>query len=129
MDGSKNIRIEFLEPHQMRYRTVGDYFETDTEIVFQIVKQNDPRKNLLIALHEYIEYTLCTDRDITEQEIMEFDLQWEKNHPTGLDDGIEPGDDPKAPYRNEHRIAENFERQLAEYLGIIWKEYEDNLIY
>ena len=133
MTGNKRIIIDFVESQEQRYPTCGDYFEHEDHYHFKITKQNDPRKNLLILFHEMIEYTLCTDRDITEQEITDFDIAWNKKAEE-VDDWVsagiadEPGNQPGCPYYNEHRIAENFERQLAEYLGIDWFEYDRNLI-
>jgi hypothetical protein len=125
MTGTKPIRIEFLDKEQMRYATCGDYFEEKDRFVIQVCKQGDPKANLLIALHEFIEYALVTDRDIKEEDIMAFDLEWNKKFPYVK--ASEPGDEPGCPYRNQHRIAENFERQLATYLGVDWDLYEQNL--
>ena len=128
MKGDKNIRVEFIESKDQRYQTCGNYWETDTEIVFQISKQDKPQKNLLILLHEFVEFAICTDRGISEQSITDFDLQWEKDNPTGIDDGFEPGNSSEAPYYQEHHIAEAFERMFAGFMNIDWEDYNKNLI-
>ena len=128
MKGDKDIKVEFIDSIEQRYNTCVDYFETDTEVIFRISKQNDPRKNLLIMFHEMVEYALCTDRGITEEAITEFDLLWEKENPTGIADGLEPGYASGCPYAKEHLEAELIERRMAALLGIDWKEYEENLI-
>lgn len=130
MTGNKDINIKFIDSKDQRYSTCGDYWETSDSYEFRITKQDNPKKNLLILLHEMIEYALCTDRGITEQEIMDFDLAWNGDQKDGLlrDQSDEPGNHYMAPYRNEHRIAENYERQLASHLNIDWAEYDRNLI-
>ena len=48
---------------------------------------------------------------------MAFDLA----HP---DDG-EPGAHPDAPYKMQHRLAEEIERDMAGLFGVGWEAYED----
>ena len=133
MRGDKKIIIEFIPGEQQRYPTAGDYYDTPEAVIFKITKQDIPEKNLLILIHEMVEYALCTRRGISEHDITEFDIEWNKKAEASKDwyaDGIadEPGNEPSAPYVKEHRIAENFERLLAEYMGIDWISYDRNLI-
>lgn len=133
MTGDKEINIKFIDSKEQRYSTCGDYWETPTSYEFRITKQDNPDKNLLILVHEMIEYILCTKKGITEQVITDFDLEWNKKADISNDwykDGIadEPGNEPTAPYYKEHRTAENFERLLAEYMDIDWFSYDRNLI-
>lgn len=125
MRGDKDINIKFVEPDGQRYKTCGDYWETDNTIEIRITKQIESKRNLLILLHEMIEYILTEDAGIKEQDIMNFDLEWEKLAEPKED---EPGNNKWAPYYNQHRIAENFERQLATLLQIDWFDYEEKLI-
>jgi hypothetical protein len=128
MTGNKDINIKFIDGKDQRYSTCGDYWETNNSYEFRITKQDIPIKNLLILIHEMIEYTLCTDRGITEDQIMDFDLKWNKLNDEGHTISDEPGNALSCPYRAEHRIAENYERQLASHLNIDWEEYDKNLI-
>lgn len=124
MKGNKDINIKFIDGLEQRYSTCGDYWETDNSIEIRITKQDNPECNLLIMLHEMIEYILCEKRGIKEADITNFDLEWEKLSEPKED---EPGNSKWAPYYKEHRIAENFERQLASLLDIDWFQYENNL--
>lgn len=133
MTGNKDINIKFIDSKEQRYQTCGDYWETNSSYEFRITKQDNSDKNLLILIHEMIEYALCTKRGITEKEIMDYDLKW--NECGGTEMADEPGNQKEikgflsqAPYYNEHRIAENYERQLASHLDINWAEYDKNLI-
>lgn len=133
MTGDKEINIRFIDGKDQRYPTCGDYWETPYSYEFRITRQDNPDKNLLILLHEMIEYALCAKRGITEEVITNFDLEWNKKAESSTDwyaDDIadEPGNEPSAPYVKEHRIAENFERLFAEYMQIDWFEYNRNLI-
>jgi len=124
MRGDKDINIKFIDGKEQRYITCGDYWETDNSIEIRITKQDNPECNLLIMLHEMIEYILCEKRGIKEADIMKFDLAWE-DLPEPKED--EPGNCKWAPYYVEHRIAENYERQLASHMNIDWINYENNL--
>lgn len=81
----------------------------------------DWKKEALIAFHELAEVLMCTAAGISEPDIMAFDVEFEKNRKPGNDD--EPGDDPNAPYRKQHLIAEGLEKVLAAEMGLDWKEY------
>lgn len=64
----------------------------------------------LVAFHEMIEAELCLRAGVTEQMVDEFDFAFKG-------DG-EPGDDPKAPYRKQHRVATLLEDLMAREFGI-----------
>lgn len=113
----------------MRYPTAGDYYLVDTTMFVDICDQNNEDKDFCIMIHELIEEHLTRKRGIKEQDIMDFDLLFEKEREEGLhDEYAEPGYDMRAPYRKEHIFSEIIERQLAQELGIDWVEYEKNLI-
>ena len=88
----------------------------------RVSKLSDPRYELLIALHELVEVTLCKHRSVTEKSVDAFDIAFEKRRKLGNDD--EPGDDPRAPYRREHFFATSVERLMAAELGVDWRKYE-----
>lgn len=111
-------RIEEVEVE--RYKTAGDYFLEDTEIVIQVVKQKNDIHTFLIGLHEYFEQFATELDDISEEVIMRHDLA----HP----EADEPGELDDSPYRSRHRQAEILERMAAEFLGVDWKEYENEII-
>ena len=53
-----------------------------------------------------------------------FDIEFEKERAEGKwDENAEPGDDPRAPYKTEHCLAEIIERLVARELGVDWKQH------
>ncbi len=124
MKGDKEINIKFIDGDEQRYKTCGDYWETETSIEIRITKQVEDKRNLLVMLHEIVEYALCSNRNIKEEDITKYDLEWEDRLEPKAD---EPGNESDCIYKVEHRISENFERQFAEYLNIDWFDYENNL--
>lgn len=117
---------------QMRYRTAGDYYYVGNKhqgtMFVDVCKQKHPDYEFLILIHELIEQYLTESRGIPEQEIMDFDLKFEAERELGLHtEEEEPGDDEHSPYKEEHRFAENIERQIAHELGVNWKKYEDEI--
>lgn len=105
------------------YPTVGNYQEAHGTVCFTISEVGNEDYEHLVLLHELVEYLLCKKRGIRLADIDAFDITFEAARKRGEVDG-EPGDDPKAPYRREHRFAENVERLLAHELGVDWSEYE-----
>lgn len=84
----------------------------------------DDRFEQLVLIHELVEIFLLQHRGVTLAVTDEFDIMFEKEREEGKHGEMdEPGDDPRCPYRNEHRFAENVERQLALALGVDWDEY------
>lgn len=106
------IIIEALPQDQMRYDTTGDwFFDQEGNLVIQVVGSDpfDDDSAFLVALHELIEVKLCHKAGITQGAVDTFDFAF-----TGKG---EPGDDPAAPYRNQHRQAMILEHLMALFLG------------
>ena len=117
-----NIIIKTVPHRHQRYETVGDYFTIGELDTILVSKMGNPDYEFLVAIHELTEMYLCQKRGISESSITAFDIKFEKaRKPGNLD---EPGDDPKAPYRDEHCIATAVERLVCGVLGVSWKEYE-----
>ena len=142
-----DVIIRFIKPSDMRYATVGDYYiekslvpenildpeglvigtimkEEEVQVV-EVADMGNEDYNILVALHELIELTLCKKRGITEESIMNFDLEFEAARPEGNTD--EPGNDINAPYKKEHEFATKVETMMAEQLGVDWDTY-DNVV-
>ncbi len=109
-----------------RYPTVGDWQAVaDGSCHITVSKMSDPRYEVLVAIHELIEATLCAERGIKQSVVDEFDKLFEaerearKHHPDA-----EPGDDPRAPYHRQHRFATAIETLLAFEMGVDWDAYE-----
>jgi len=130
MDSLKVVLASIPHKNQ-RYETVGDWWENSSYPFRQswdirVSEMEDWRYELLVAVHELVEMALCKHRGIKEKDVSDFDMEFEQNRDLG--DESEPGDDPAAPYRREHRFAENIERQLAHELNVDWETYNQAVL-
>lgn len=118
------ITIEFIEHEDQRYDTPGDWFFTPShDMVLRVSKMGDRRYEYLTAIHELVEVLLCSVEGITQKEVDKFDVQWK---PRSLPDGTkitEAGEDPLAPYHEQHVIAELVERTVAAAMAVHWPSY------
>jgi hypothetical protein len=102
---------EMRPPYNMETGLAGDwYIASDGVLVIKVTGDVLAREGFLYALHELIEAFLCLDRGISQQSVDAFDARFNG-------DG-EPGDDPRAPYRQEHRFACLVEHLVAHELGM-----------
>ena len=115
------INVHVIDHKDQRYDTVGDYYEEDGVLEVRISHMGNWKYHLLVLIHELVEYFMCRDAGITEEEITAFDKEFEKNRKPGNTD--EPGHDPASPYGAYHKLAEVVERCEAWVLGVDWKEY------
>lgn len=116
-----NIHIEVIPHQDHRYDTVGDWwFDTEGNLQIRVSQLGDWRFESLIAFHELAEVLQCKHKGITTEQVDRFDMGW-KPH-AGIE---EPGDDPKAPYHDQHHTASNFELMLSFLLGVEWEKYAD----
>jgi hypothetical protein len=111
----KDVTIRVIPHNQQRYNTLGDWIpQSDGSLIIYVSDTGTDYYNHLIALHEYVEALLCEKNGIKEQDVMEFDLKFEKElHPMDAD----PGDDPRAPYYKEHQIATEIEDLILAGMG------------
>lgn len=119
----------FQVPHKkQRYETVGDWIPGKTAEI-RVSKMKDQRYVFLVALHELIEYELCRKNGVTDKEVVAFDVNFEAERRLNLHPvDAEPGNDPRAPYRNEHDFATMIEMMMAQKLGVSWSAYEKALL-
>ncbi len=123
-----DITIKTIPHRQQVYETCGDYREKDGKTAITVSALADWRMEALVAVHELVEYFLIKNASIPIKDIDRFDIDFEHARNRGLvgkDD--EPGDAPDAPYRKQHFRATNLERQLADNLGVNWRDYENFL--
>lgn len=121
----KRIEIKVI-PHNMQYYpTVGDWiFNQDTLCIVVSDMKNDSY-HLLITIHELIEAMLCRRAGIADADVTNFDMQFEAWRRRGtVGDFDEPGNDPRAPYYEQHQKATEVEKKLAEILGVDWDVYD-----
>lgn len=122
----KEIRIEIVpDTSHQRYDTLDDYWLKDDVLTFRITKQSEDWKNLFILIHAMIEYVLTSEKGITEKEITDFDIEFEKDEKR-VKKYWEPGMDKNAPYHKEHKIALKVEQLMCKHLGINFKQYNDS---
>ena len=116
-------------PHKkQRYETVGDWIPGRPAQI-RVSKMKDQRYVFLVALHEIIEYELCKMHGITDREVVAFDVNFEAERRMNLHPlDAEPGNHPKAPYRNEHEFATMIEMMVAQKLGVSWSDYEKTIL-
>jgi len=128
----RNRKVDFVisqVPHRkQRYETVGDWIPGRPAEI-RVSKMKDQRYVFLVALHEIIEYELCKKNGISDNEVVAFDVNFEAErrrnmHPVEA----EPGNDPRAPYRDEHDFATMIEMMVAQKLGVKWSAYEKTLM-
>lgn len=119
-----NYVISQVPHRKQRYETVGDWIPGDP-VKIQVSRMKDERYVFLVALHEMIEYELCRMNGITDSKVVEFDTNFEKERRARLHSiEAEAGDDPRAPYRDEHGFATMIERMVAQKMGVSWSAYE-----
>jgi hypothetical protein len=125
----KPVFTIFQVPHRkQRYETVGDWIPGRPAQI-RVSKMKDQRYMFLVALHEMIEYELCKMHGITDREVVAFDVNFEAERRMNLHSiDAEPGNHPKAPYRNEHEFATMIEMMMAQKLGVSWSDYEKTIL-
>jgi hypothetical protein len=124
----KKIVIEVIPHDKHRYSgTIGDYWrDPDGTIQIRVSDMSRNEYSLLIAIHEAVEVMLIEHRGIQETFIQTFDKLFEKDREEGNED--EPGDDPLAPYHQEHCIATAVERLMCAEFFQSWKKYEEDCV-
>ena len=113
------IIIETVTPEEMRppYNWPGDdlrgdwYIAADGVLIIKVTADVLSPEGFLFAYHELTEAFLCIHRGISQESVDAFDAKFKG-------DG-EPGDDPAAPYREEHRFSCLQEFAMAHELGIL----------
>lgn len=120
------IHIKTIPHNRQRYETVGDYyFDKKGVLQIRISDMNCQIYEQMVALHELSEVMMVLHKGIKMSDIDKFDKAFEAKRKEGNTD--EPGDDPKAPYRNEHLIATAIEKTICGFLNISWKHYDDTV--
>jgi hypothetical protein len=124
------INIETIPHPSHRYETVGDWWiDRDGTWQIRVSEMSDWRYCLLVAFHELSEMAQCEQLGIKEEDISAFDIQFEKERSEGRHaPEEEPGDAENAPYRKQHFIATNVERQMSDALGVNWASYDNEVI-
>lgn len=118
--------IETLPFSNMRYATCGDWLAgPDGSFEVLVAEMGDADSEFLVALHELVEAYLCRKAEVTDEVVTAFDKAFEAKRRPGNTD--EPGDEPDAPYRQQHRTATLVEMIVADAAGVDWKKHEANV--
>lgn len=119
------VEMKSIKQSEQRYETLGDWWDDENGVTqIRVTGLKIPESEFLVCLHELVEQYLCKKRGISEESVSDHDKMFEKERSDGKwDEYAEPGDDPRAPYRKEHFVAEIIERIMASELGINWKEH------
>jgi len=114
------VVIETIPHSEQRYDTCGDWWQDGDTMHIRVSKMSDPRYEQLVVVHELVEVFLCQHAGITAEQVDAFDLPWEGEG--------EPGDDPAAPYVDQHCFATAVERMLCAAMGIKWTDYDSEVM-
>ncbi len=108
----------------VRNDQLGDW-HTDGRILVRVLEDHMPRESeLAVAIHELIEAFLCERAKISDEEVCEFDANYEKERSIRLHfPEDEPGEDSRSPYRDEHMAANHVERAVCNALGLTWEQH------
>lgn len=90
----------------------------------------DWRYEALVAVHELAEVLQLINKagtttfGPTQEAVDNFDIGYERDREAGKHPAdAEPGNDPTAPYHQEHQMATMIEVGLATAMGVDWTEY------
>jgi hypothetical protein len=121
--GNKFLFLAEVIPHKdQRYETCGDWQFLSEGLRIRVSDTGDHASNMLVAIHELIEATLCRECLVSENAIDDFDKFYEQNR--NEDSLPEPGNSPLAPYHRQHLIADIVERLVASQAGVNWQIHD-----
>jgi len=123
----KTVTIKTIPHDQQRYPTVGDWIwnpETG-DLKVLVSDTGDWREVMAVGVHEVVEALCCVQDGVNPLRVDSFDIDYEAHRKEG--DDSEPGDDPIAPYYEQHQTATNIERILTTALGLHWDSYNEHL--
>lgn len=120
-----NILIRSIPHKSHRYPTCGDWFFEDGTLYILVSDEMPESSKQLVALHELSEVMMCMANGVTQKQVDDFDMGYEKCRKEG--DDTEPGDHKSAPYHVQHRLATAIEIMVCNQMGISWEEHEANI--
>lgn len=120
-----NIIIKSIPHKEHRYPTCGDWWFEDGTLQIRVSEELPEKSQELVVLHELAEVFMCKANGVTQEQVDQFDMNFEANrHP---DDESEPGDHPDAPYKDQHGLATAIERIAATQMGVNWLDHEHDI--
>lgn len=121
-----NAHLKSVPKQLVRSDQAGDWtYGKDGQLIATVVEQRfSPESELAVAIHELIEGYLCWRSGTTDEQVVKFDNLYEDERSHGHHGEYdEPGDDERAPYKQEHQAATHVERAVCHALGITWEEH------
>lgn len=119
------ITIAVIPEDQQRQEVSGcDWqFDNNGDVVVLVSPLSDWRREVLLGFHEALEAVMCKQAGVTQKQVDDFDVEFDKTHPYDLG----AGDDPSAPYFRQHIAATAMEVILCQELGVSWYDYMKEL--
>jgi hypothetical protein len=122
------LEINDLPPIPVRSEQAGDW--TYDKLTFHLTavsaELGNRKSEFAILIHEIMEAFLCRESGVSDADVVKFDDQYEDERKNGHHkERDEPGDDPRAPYRQEHMAATHVERAVCMALGITWQAHDE----
>lgn len=124
-----HIYIHIIPHDHQRYDTCGDWqFDEEGSLHVHVSDMESFTSEAAVAIHEIVEALLCRRNGVKEEAVTRFDLQYEQERAVGKH-GLteEPGDDLRAPYREEHQMATFVERCVIAAFGVRWNDHDERV--
>jgi len=120
------IVIETVPHEKNRNNQVGDYrYLEDGTLYITVSDMGNKNFETLVAFHELWEVITTEHKGITEQQITDYDAQYELKREKGLvGEFSENGFGSDCIYKDQHMKATAIEMILAAELGVDWNRYE-----
>lgn len=118
------INVESIPHSTHRYSTCGDWwFDADGTLQIRVSQEMPVESQELVVLHELAEVIMCKANGVTQKQVDDFDMGFEKNRKPG--DDSEPGDHKDAPYHDQHKLATIIEVIASVQMHKSWTEHEE----
>ena len=73
----KRIILEVLEPGEMRYETVGDWYEDEKTVFITSASMGHDYLDFPLLVHELVEWFLCSQMGISAETVDKWDFEHE----------------------------------------------------
>ena len=119
------ITLKSVPLSQIRCSAWGDWQILEDGSILALVRDDMYEESqIAVAIHEAIEAYLCKKHGISDESVVAFDGQYEKERLVGKHpEDTEPGDAEDSPYRLPHQAATCVERAVCLALGVRWEEH------
>ena len=119
------VEIKSTPQSGIRSNQSGDWYYDDDSITVHVLETLPPESQLAIAVHEMTEAFLCRRAGISDDAIVAFDDQYEREREEGKHpNNTEPGDAEDSIYLSQHQAATHCERAVCHALDLAWAEHD-----